>query len=310
VEAPRESFPPDLTAGANKLLARDATAERFLDDNAGEQVVLRRVSRVQHVEALARVYAIHVAAGADERWQRFIVEATRHRGSGKGRREKPLNRLLRALIDYGEDGRNLRSRDANAIAHLLKRGVAPDRVLDLFAQHGQGLDLWARSAARKLDDAETGPVGPRPVSKKQITSAAPTRATRTDLECVDGDDDDDDEGRPRSPAIPAGPVLPPEKQISRQNEFVILWSGEIQMKFDVDEVDCEQMQEELATFRIRVKRNCRTSFRDHSGSLEPGSKPPELVRELREASIRATAPVQTPPIRTSVRPRRTTKREW
>jgi hypothetical protein len=152
--------PEAIAADAESYLLRNDDARHFeqLDTEqkiawlANRLVKASKLSRKQHYETIADIYAMYATLKRNPIVQYAMTEAVRTLGRCIDGRTSALRIVVELHISYGGDGspediekaRNLYSRDVVAITKLIQRGVLPSEVVQLSQKPGEGLDTWVR----------------------------------------------------------------------------------------------------------------------------------------------------------------------
>jgi hypothetical protein len=113
------------------------------------------LSRQQHLEVVARVYALYAYLQGRPNYGHVIKKLADLIGKKPTKRTDALHVLVESMITYGGSteaerklARRLYYRDAQAIRHLISKGIPPSQAARKGSEKGQGLDAWSRRYAK------------------------------------------------------------------------------------------------------------------------------------------------------------------
>jgi hypothetical protein len=110
-----------------------------------------RKSRENYLEAIKLALALYYSVQNEPTALQGLAAEAKFRVT---KRTDAAQIAVRVIIDYGRTdeerrtNRQFASRDALALKHLAKQGIAPDQVVELGKRIGQGLEAWGRTNRR------------------------------------------------------------------------------------------------------------------------------------------------------------------
>ena len=149
---------PDLVQSVETFFANHPKIQkRILKYETGNESVegiashFHKMSRKNHLEALALAYCIWIKSEKSGAYRNFVYEAERRRDK-IDKRVTTLRIILENVISFGDDtekgmrdAQRMYSRDEAAIRYLADQGIGPDRIKSEADKDGFGLDKWSKS---------------------------------------------------------------------------------------------------------------------------------------------------------------------
>lgn len=116
-----------------------------------------RKSRENYLEAIKLALALYYSVQNEPAALQGLAAEANYRVT---KRTDAAQIAVRVIIDYGRTdeerrtNRQFASRDALALKHLAKQGIAPDQVVELGKRIGQGLEAWGRTNRRQRSETK------------------------------------------------------------------------------------------------------------------------------------------------------------
>jgi hypothetical protein len=140
----------------------NARDEKLTPAAAAEEISRYKSTSRKHLqEAVQLAYGVYAAAQHDQLFAEITAKIVSRASSSHDAKKSQLRLILEAVVEYGDStpagratARRLYSRDDRAITYLISAGVEPGRMWGPDRKKREGLDHWARQAA-KLGKPET-----------------------------------------------------------------------------------------------------------------------------------------------------------